>query len=179
MILPGYLPNITGTQTWIPDGDQGVERTVQRMRELVDAWKTAPAILQAARTIVYLTPQKDHRSEIIAIYQYVRDSIRYVRDVNGVETLATPLITMTTRQGDCDDKSVLFATLAEAIGFPTRFVVGAFASPESGFDHVWSEVLVDDEWVAADCTEEEHFGWQPPDAYYRAAEDRRISADDF
>ena len=40
--------------------------------------------------------------------------------INGVETVQTPLRTLENEAGDCDDKSLLTATLLETFGFSTR-----------------------------------------------------------
>ena len=70
----------------------------------------------------------------------MQDNVQYVRDVRGVETLATPIKTLETMQGDCDDQAVLLASLLESIGHPTRFV--AMAQTALGpFVHVFTEMV--------------------------------------
>lgn len=147
----------------MPDGVPGVRVTVRTMRALVNLWRVDPRIISAARSIVFLTPAKDAYSEAQALFWYVRDHVRYVMDVNGVETLSTPLMTLETRSGDCDDQSALLATLFEAIGYPTRFVVAGY-NEYGVFEHVYLQVLLNDQWITCDPTENEGFGWEPPDA---------------
>jgi transglutaminase-like putative cysteine protease len=111
---------------------------------------------------LYLVPQKFDIAECEAIFDFVRDQIRYTKDVNGVETLSTPAITLATRQGDCDDKSTLLCALFEAVGYPTRFVIASYVTGQ--FEHVYVQVAVDGDWINADATENYPFGWCPPDA---------------
>ena len=75
-----------------------------------------------------------------------------MRDVNGVETLQTPLVTMEIKQGDCDDQSVLLASLLESIGHPTRFVAikQNFFGP---YVHVYTETRIGPKWYPLETTE--------------------------
>lgn len=153
--LNGYLSTI-------PEGTAGTMATVERMRSLVNEWRTDPQIINAARSIVFLEPAKDDLAEARALFRWVQRTVRYVRDVRGVETLATPLATMETRSGDCDDHATLLATLLEAIGFETRFVLASYSDPSS-FEHVYLTVLITTGawpvWMFADTTERGPFGW--------------------
>lgn len=129
---------------------------------MVKHWRTDPQMIAAARSIVFMSPQKSDAAEADALFSYVRDNVRYVRDVLDIETLATPLVTLASRSGDCDDQSTLLATLLEAIGFRTCFVIAGYNDPRV-FEHVYLYVEVDGAWLACDPTESEYFGWEPPD----------------
>lgn len=134
-------------------------------------------MVSAARSITFLSPQKDDWAEAVALFNYVRDHVRYVRDVLDVETLSTPQRTLDTRSGDCDDQATLLATLLEAIGFPTRFVVAGYSLP-GVYEHVYVQALITGapdlatgiahpdlaQWVSFDPTEQAAAGWEPSDA---------------
>ncbi len=64
-----------------------------------------------------------------------------------------------TRQGDCNEHTVLYVALARALGLPARIAVGLVYLNGSFFYHAWPEVWLD-EWVAVDPT----FGQYPADA---------------
>ena len=64
-----------------------------------------------------------------------------------------------TRQGDCNEHTVLYIALARALGLPARTAVGLVYLNGSFFYHAWPEVWLD-EWVAVDPT----FGQYPADA---------------
>jgi transglutaminase-like putative cysteine protease len=95
--------------------------------------------------------QKDWVGEVNSLFRWVRDHIRYVRDINGVETLQTPVVTMEVAAGDCDDKSTLLATLLESIGHPTRFVAAGYQAP-GRYSHVYVETKLGSRWVPLDAT---------------------------
>ena len=144
----------------IPDGIDGVRATLKAMRRLVLQYRVDPVIRQQAENIIRYVREKDYAGEAQAIHNWVRDNIRYTRDVNDVETLKPPPFILETRQGDCDDKALLTATLMESIGIPCMFVAIATEIPDE-FTHVYTCALIGTRWIASDTTEQQPFGWEP------------------
>jgi transglutaminase-like putative cysteine protease len=162
--LSGPLPPVQ--LLGIPDGIEGVRVTLAHMARLVREWRHRPELTEIARRIVGDLPEKDHVAEMVALFEFARDEIRYIRDTNGVERIQTPEYTLRERQGDCDDKAILLAALLESIGIPARFVAVGF-SPDF-FEHVYIEAMPDFvEWIALDATERVNAGWAPPDPVTR------------
>ena len=121
-----------------------------------------PSIRVKALELTQNLQQKDYMGEVHALWEFVRDRIRYVRDIDNVETLQTADRTLSQASGDCDDKSVLLASLLGAIGHKSRFVAVALRDPEN-FVHVLVETLVGkNQWLAAETTEPQRLGWRPP-----------------
>lgn len=147
------------TLSSIPSGVAGIKATLSRMRLLTRDGKKSLAIRMKAVALVARLPQKDFAGEVRAIHAFVRDKIRYVKDVNGVELLHTPEKLLEIGQGDCDDKSMLVASLLEAIGHPTRFV--AISNAPSKFCHVYVETRLGSQWLSVETTENVAVGWQP------------------
>lgn len=117
-------------------------------------------IRDTALRLVGALPQKAYLSEVKVIHRYVRDEIRYVKDIEGVETLATPIETIRMGQGDCDDKALLAAALLISIGHPVRFV--AVGRQPGEFEHVLIETLIANKWIPVETTENVPVGWYPP-----------------
>lgn len=92
--------------------------------------------------------------------EYVRDNIRYVRDIRGVETLHDPVTLLKIGAGDCDDKSLLLASLLLSIGHKVRFVAVAFEPDQ--FSHVWLQVNCYGRWIDLEPTEPIQFGQRIP-----------------
>ena len=159
-----YAPLIalSGQSVHIMDGLPGIFQTVETMRALVKAYRLDPAIRQAAVSTIFLTPEKDEYSECRALFEMVRDNVRYVKDIVNVETIVSPDKTLLCRIGDCDDQSTLLAALFESVGYPTRFIVAAYNDPAI-MEHVYLQVFASDQWVNCDPTEQEPFGYAPPD----------------
>lgn len=152
-------------------GMAGIHQTVRLMRDLVEAGKTDPEVRTAAVDVVYLTPQRDELAEVEAVFRFVQGHIRYVRDIEGVETLMTPEKVLEAGVGDCDDKSMLLAAMLEAVGYRTRFVVAGYHEPGQ-VEHVYVQALARGQWIDLDATECGGLGNAPPDPVEVWTEDR-------
>lgn len=148
----------------IPAGPAGTKATLKRMVDLVRVWRKDPGIWKLSRQIVHPVPAKDFRGQIDRLFHWTKQHIRYVNDVRDVETLATPKATLEVASGDCDDMSVLLATLLESVGHPTRFVALAFNGDEN-FSHVLTETRLGSKWLSLDPTvASSTVNWKPRDA---------------
>lgn len=123
------------------------------MARFVRQYRTATPIRELALDIVRDVPgHKNFPAQIRALHAWVQRNIQYVKDVNGVETVQTPLKTLDYGQGDCDDQSVLLASLLESVGFRARFV--AIKTDTFGpFCHVFTEVSLGRGWIPLETTE--------------------------
>ena len=146
----------------IPKGVQGVKETLKLMQQLVKSYKKHPAIRQAALDLTRGLLQKDYTGEVKALYDFVRDRIRYVRDIRGVETLSTPDKILEDAAGDCDDKAVLLDALLESLGHPTGFRAIGFKL--GSFSHVMAITRIGAKWIPLETTEPVDLGWMPSKA---------------
>ena len=158
---------MTATLQAIPDGKAGTVATLKIMRQVTKAGKTSLPVRNLALSLVSELPQKDWFNELKILHKYVRDQIRYVKDIRGVETVQTPDVTLSLRAGDCDDKSVLLAAMLEAIGHPTRFIAIGFQPDD--FVHVYPESRIGTSWVPLETTEPVEIGWTPKNVVSRLA----------
>lgn len=147
----------------LPSGAAGTRATLRLMQQMVkralrDEGQFA-ALRRLASTLTRRLQQKDRAGELLALFAFVRDRIRYLGDARGIETLQTPLETLQAAAGDCDDKAMLLSALAELIGYATRFV--AVGMQPERFSHVYVEVKLRDRWVPMDTTEPQAAGWAP------------------
>jgi len=74
-------------------------------------------------------------------------------------SVPSALQVLETRQGDCNEHTVLYVAMARALGLPARTAVGLVYTNGAFFYHAWPEVWLG-EWVAVDPT----FGQAPADA---------------
>lgn len=181
--FPGRMPGPNRVQKLaIPSGIGGVRRTLRLMVDVASTFKTdvhvrTLAVCLVGGRVVTLPngqqvryprcPPKDYAGELCCLHAFVRDCVRYTRDVEGVETLQTPVQTLNVLAGDCDDKAMLFCALAGSIGFQTRFC--AIGVRDQPFSHVMAQALLDDagEYVNAETILTDPpvpLGWEPPDA---------------
>lgn len=147
------------TLSIIPDGPEGVRVTLREMSKITQVYKKAPAIREMALSLVRDLPSKAWSMEVKRLHAFVRDNIRYTRDILGCETLQTPVQTLRVGQGDCDDKSMLLGSLLNAIFHPVRYVAIGF-QPNS-YVHVFPETKIAGKWVALETTENWPVGRRP------------------
>lgn len=149
----------------IPSGSAGTRTTLRLMRKMIDKAKRNFEFRRLALDIVRNVREKNWPGEARAVQRWVRQNIRYVRDINGVETLHTPEKILELRQGDCDDQAMLVATLLESIGFSTRLHAVGFKPNK--FAHVFAEVKLTGKgegfpvWYAVETTEKWGLGRTP------------------
>jgi transglutaminase-like putative cysteine protease len=158
----GTIPYVLGE---LPSGVPGVKATLRLMVDLVREYKTDPALVRFAGDLLQRCqiPEKNPRAEVKCLQNWVRDNIRYVRDVRDVETLRTPPEVLRGRTGDCDDKALLLATLLEAVGYRTKF--GAIGVRGGGYSHVLTFVVLGRGPVPLETIlPGVEPGWFPPDA---------------
>jgi transglutaminase-like putative cysteine protease len=98
----------------------------------------------------------DYASEILAINFWVDKNIRYIRDIDGAEFLKTPVATVQTGTGDCDDIATVMAALMISAGNIVRFAIVDLSSGGGGgqpnYSHVFCQVFLpdDQQWITCD-----------------------------
>jgi transglutaminase-like putative cysteine protease len=125
----------------IGEGPATVDNFVAELQKFKTDPNELVTVRRVALGLVKDLPPNDDVSEVKALWQFARDAIRYVRDVRGIDTLQTPTVTLKLRQGDCDDKALLLASMLETIGYPTKFTVSATV-PHGSYNHVFVETFV-------------------------------------
>lgn len=146
----------------IPSGVAGTLATLKIMWLLVRKGKVSMPVRRLALFLTKDLKQKDFTGEVERLHKFVRDEIRYVKDINGVETVHDTDRILKYMAGDCDDKSILLASLLESIGHPARLVAIAIKSGQ--YCHVYVETLIGKTWVPLEATEPVAMGWEFPRA---------------
>lgn len=151
----------------VAGGLAGMHQTIHVMRAMVNQSRKLPEIRACAVNLIFMMPERGVLGHVASIFGFVRDTILYVRDVNGVETLQSPDKTLLLRIGDCDDQTMLLCALLESVGYPTRFVCAGYARI-GVFEHVYCQVYANGVWIDLDPTEQQPLGWAPenPVAYW-------------
>lgn len=137
--------------TTIANGPAGIRQTLRIMSKITKKYKSSQPVRELALSIVRGCGEKKWFEEAECLLDFVQRKIRYVKDIRGVETLHTPPHVLRLGQGDCDDKSLLLASLLESIGHPTRFV--AVGAKKGRFSHVLVQTKIAGRWVWAETTE--------------------------
>jgi hypothetical protein len=154
----------------IPTGNAGLAAKLDRLRAMVLDARADPAWRDWVVGVVRHVPEKDWNGEARAVSAFVR-RMRYTRDPAGVELFTEPRemarrIVQGVGAGDCDDAALLGAAMLEAVGHPTRFVVGGHQGALAGepaWAHIWLEWHHPKAgWQALDDTAKTRAaGWRP------------------
>jgi hypothetical protein len=165
-LMPIAFPQQPLYRVPLAGGDSGVAQTIDQMRSLVNEAITDPSILRTAKDIIRSVPAFDDYSEAQALYNWVRQNIRFTKDPVDKETLYPPSEMLQIRSGDCDDISMLLGTLLMAIGYPARLMT--VAANGDDFSHVYVEGQINGQWIPMDpARSDSQFGVAPP-SYTRA-----------
>lgn len=192
------LQNFSGVLRMpLPRGDEGVARTIRLIRDLMDAAITDPQVNEAAINILRNAGVQnfDRQAKLRALYEFVSwPNFLYVEDPVGPfgpkETVRTVRTLLRVRAGDCDDYTLLLASLAGTVGIATRAVtVAADPSAADDFSHIYPEAEVSPgNWVAMDAARPgAQFGlpaqrysrkrvWSLTDSSYKDVSGQRISS---
>jgi hypothetical protein len=125
-------------------GWRGNLDTVAIMKKVAHQRKSHPLVRELALNILNheKIPSHDYASEAIAIGRFVQKKVRYVRDISGIEQLHDPVtmieqIRRGVSQGDCDDMSLLVATLLLSIGHRPKFRIVRYKGLSGPYQHIY------------------------------------------
>ena len=83
-----------------------------------------PELKQLADQVVSRSCSETHRlCNAKALFYFVQKNFHYLNDPLAFEYYKTPQESLRSATGDCDDASILLASLLRAIGIETRFVL--------------------------------------------------------
>ncbi|MEM4307514.1 MAG: transglutaminase-like domain-containing protein [Thermoplasmata archaeon] len=106
-------------------------------------WKIDPYLPEIQNLASNLTKNSTNvYDKLEAIYKYIQQKIRYVKGSSGEPN--DPLTTLHTGVGDCDDQSILFCSLARAVGVPAWLELGAIYIQMEGKwgPHAWVRTYI-------------------------------------
>jgi hypothetical protein len=114
-----------------------VEDSIEIIKKIIEIYKKSMLIREL---VVKLTrDKKGIPGRIAAIYSFATKRVKYLNDILNVETLQSPIQTLKSRAGDCDDFAILISTLLAAIGIPS-FLVLSSNRKDGLFNHIYNAV---------------------------------------
>lgn len=145
----------------IPDGDAGARATAQEMARLIRYGSKLADVRSQARAIA--GNAIDARSQVAALWRWVRDNVAYEFDDDATQTTNELLgidlppdtelvrsaeITLRDMRGDCDCQAVLLGSLIASLNAAPLAIMLAYADPaRSDFSHVLLAAKIDGEWT--------------------------------
>jgi len=165
------MMGVPRTEENIGTGDDAIYRTVNKMKSIIRDSSKNPYIREWAKNIISRVEVNNKQGEASAIFNFVRDNVRYTKDPFGFEYVHTPPVLLEDIRlfqegrgerpiGDCDDMTVLSLSLLKSIGFNVAIKVVSF-QPNGKFGHVYGLVRIGSEWVPFDCVRpDQEMGWE-------------------
>jgi transglutaminase-like putative cysteine protease len=132
------------------------EEQIEFLREMVDEYRGHAGIRARARDIVFRQancPPRDEVAYALAIGRWVQSNITYVRELP--EEFATPVHTLLTRYGDCDDFASVTAALCESLGIESELIGMSWETPSDptgAFGHIFTRAVVRGLRIPLDAT---------------------------
>ena len=154
----------------VPKGQAGTLVTARLIARMIREGAKDFYVRQKAIQIFreFNVPPKERWTEVCALFQWVRQNIRYTRDIFRVELLHTPRRMLELRAGDCDDMTILLGAMLLSTGHPVRLVLAGFRPHKPHrYTHIYPEVNVRGKWIALDATMHRPIGWAPPAIWKR------------
>ena len=118
--------------------------------------------------------EKDWKAEATALFDYVRENVRYTRDPLRHDTYVSASRTLGAwRGGDCDDLTIALGALLESVGFQTMMRV-VQTEGNNGFNHIYLAAVLPEgggalgggrpETFALDASMDKPAGWEVPES---------------
>jgi predicted transglutaminase-like cysteine proteinase len=74
------------------------------------------------------------------IFDFVNENVTYLEDIAGhTESIKSADVTLSDGYGDCDDLSILYASMLGVLGFEPKFILATYRPTETQFAHVYVE----------------------------------------
>ena len=154
--MPNYVTIVQGSgSSSYTSGGVNVKNTITNLDAYYKSSTNCQVNNAAIKNIVDsltagLTTDKE---KAVAIYNYVRDKISYSF---YYDTKYGALGTLNAKTGNCVDQAHLLVAMYRTAGLAARYEHGVCYFTLSGntYGHVWTQVLIDNVWVAGDPTSE-------------------------
>lgn len=139
--------------------------------KIAHAFKSNPIIRNLSIKIVNSAPSHDHLTEYKLLYEWVRDNIRYISDINTVETLQIPTVTIPEKfsmlgvgAGDCDDHVILLATMLLSIGAKDIYArIVSYKPTDKEWKHIYLVIKYQGkEYIMDAIAKNKQFNWEVP-----------------
>ena len=136
------LPRATNSK--IPNGSRGNLATLKQMSQMAHKRSAHPKVRRLAESILVSANKTSHHflDECKILAKFVQSQVRYLRDPVGTELLKDPVLQIENIErgvanGDCDDMSLLLATLLLSIGAKPLWCITKFSSNSKSFNHIY------------------------------------------
>lgn len=184
----GSSGRVDGTTHGVPNNLKSTEKRVRNIQERVkwivhmiqksraDPVIRAIAVREVSRKCNgrWCVSERDYEGEVKAIFDWTRKNVRYIRDRIDADQFHHARRTIQFGGGDCDDASIVLASLLQAIGYPVKLrVIQTSTGPD--WDHIYVLAGVPPgnptKLISLDASVDKPAGWKPPQYMIRRVKD--------
>jgi hypothetical protein len=174
-MIKGHVEDMPEMEMLVVESGSLDDRIEHLIREIEDGIQD-PFIQKLCARILseYNVPARDWEGESRAIFEWVRENIRYTRDPEGFELFRKPRRTVQLGIADCDDMSILIGSLLSTIGHVILLRIIGVSSNRPEHIYVVDLLPPDDpeKAIALDATRSEPMGWE-------VSEEQRLFWEDY
>lgn len=147
----------------VAEHSASIAQRVQSMAEIITEARGMVVFRNIIAPLINGTVNGGPDIELQAIYDYVKEKIRFVRDPRGIDYIYDPVATLQRGIGDCDDHVVVLGSLVQAIGYPIK--IRAISLDGRHYTHVYVLAGVMDAdggmWIPMDTVFADGYGCSP------------------
>ncbi len=111
--------------------------------------------------------RRNDRETLRAVWSFVKDNIRYVRDPIGHELVKSPGAMWESKSGDCKSFSVMIGSILRCLGFRYFYRVARYDPKKPEMGHIYPVAIVDGRKIIVDAVhdnfDEEYDYWKKQD----------------
>lgn len=128
--------------------------------DIINKYTGNPILVDFAAKIIreLNIPERDNLALARGFQQYVQHNIKFFREYP--ERFASPLRTIQWGIGDCDDKTILLASLLRSFRLPVRLKFIRFIHPNTKkkVSHVYPQVGINGKWLTLETVQQWEIG---------------------
>jgi hypothetical protein len=163
---------------------RNIDERVKHCVDLIRRGRNDPRIRALAVQVVsqkrngkWACPERDYVCECTAMFDYVRDQVRYVRDGVNRDLFQHPKRTLEFHGGDCDDYTITLGALLQSIGYPVWCrVIRTVGSRD--YNHIYLVVGLPPtnptHRMVLDASVAHAAGWAPPESMIAETKDYKV-----
>lgn len=165
--ITSQTATVTVQKKFIGYGDEAIANTLQIMKDIINKSSQDYYVRRWTEQIVGNSGKCDI-DKIRALFFFLANHTKYLKDTHGFELLKTPQISLQLMevgdipQLDCDDYVILSLSLLKSIGYPVAMRAIAM-DEDKKLKHVYGLVKAKQSWIPIDLTKPENdIGWEYP-----------------
>jgi transglutaminase-like putative cysteine protease len=128
----------------------------QELWKIINDYTGNPVLVEFASKLIKLNniPARDEKSLVRYIQLFVQQKIKFFREYP--ERWQSPLQTLALGIGDCDDKTILLASILRSFRIPIQLVFLRFKKPgKESYSHVYPRAKINNKWLAVETVRDE------------------------